>query len=211
MISDSFRYRGRADSAVKGTEVIKIRFYGAWEIMSVLTLAAILLFASCGKDIESENREDLESGRIDSVTLNLLPEKVRIDNFSIRVPAGFSVTKRGKELKGDKTSSVLIYRRFSGTALEIKEFIAIIDEIDQGAYKMTISVQSYKKIRFNGIPALLVEGSWYDDNSERCPLRVVGFECGRYFYIIQAVIRSESGEWDPLPWRITNTFQCEDD
>ena len=76
---------------------------------------------------------------------------------------------------------------------------------------MAIGVESYKKIRFNGNPALLVEGFWSDDNIESSPLRVVGFECGRYFYIIQSVIRSESGEWDPLPWRISKTFQCEDD
>ncbi|MBN2185493.1 MAG: hypothetical protein JW746_09210 [Candidatus Krumholzibacteriota bacterium] len=197
----------------------KILSVNARDILSVLTLASILYFAGCGKDVESENRKDLESGRIDSVTLKLLPEKIRVDDFSIRVPAGFRVTGRGKEyaekrgdisieLKGDNSSSVLIYGKSSVTGLEIREFIALIDEIDRGAYNMAISVRSYKKIRFSDIPALLVEGSWSNEGDESSPLRVVGFECGRYFYIIQSVIRSESGEWDPLPWSITNTFQC---
>ncbi len=168
------------------------------------------------------NIEDLRSGLIDSVTLELLPEKVIFDGFSIRTPRGFDVLHRGKEftrerddlaleIKGKETSSVLLYRMSTGGKVAVREFVVLVGETSAGAFGIETEIESYKKIVFKGRQAIVVDGTWASPGGESPPFRAIGFECGKYYYIINSVIRSGSGEWDPLPWKMTNTFQCGDD
>ncbi len=127
------------------------------------------------------------------------------------------------------------------TKFTVHSFINILIEIDRGAYQMGISVSSYKKIRFDGKSAILLVGRWEAETgvidspginesvggidhpggndsmgavslpATTGHLRAIGVRCGKYLYIIQSVIRSDEGGWDPLPGHIVETFHYLDD